>query len=211
VAGAPAAVSRVRAEAAPGGRGLVDTVARSWRDPRGVMAAQVAAGLSESRALAHLMLACGLVFVARLPMAVRSAEGLPVDEPVSAAVSAQLFAWGAVAPLLGYGAAAAAHLVAKGFGGRGGFLGARAALFWSGLAISPAVLGIGLLDALGVAATGRALPWLAWLGLAALGLWVWIFAASLAEAEGFASTARVAAVVVAALAALAALVELLVR
>ena len=167
MARAPAAVRRV-ARPAPA-RGLVDTIARSWRDPRGVMAAQVAAGLSEPRALVHLMLACGLVFVARLPMAVRSAEGLAVDEPVSAAVSAQLFAWGAVAPLLGYGLAAAVHLVARAFGGRGGFLGARAALFWSGLAVAPAVLAIGLVDAVGVALTGRALPWLGWLGFAALG------------------------------------------
>ena len=43
MARAPAAVRRV-ARPAPA-RGLVDTIARSWRDPRGVMAAQVAAGL----------------------------------------------------------------------------------------------------------------------------------------------------------------------
>ena len=73
------------------------------------------------------------------------------------------------------------------------------------------MLAIGLLDAVGVALTGRALPWLGWLGFAALGLWVWIFAASLAEAEGFASTARVAAAVVVVLAAIAALVELAAR
>ena len=66
-----------------------------------------------------------------------------MDEPVSAAISANLFAWGAVAPLLGYGLAAGAHLVARAFGGRGGFLGARAALFWSGLAVTPAALAIG--------------------------------------------------------------------
>ena len=191
--------------------GLVDTIARSWRDPRGVMAAQLAAGLSEPRALVHLLLACALVFVARLPMAARSAGGLPVDEPVSAAISANLFAWGAVAPLLGYGLAAGVHLVARAFGGRGGFLGARAALFWSWLAVTPAVLAIGLLDAVGVALTGRALAWLGWLGFAAVGLWVWIFAASLAEAEGFGSTARVAAGVVLVLGAGVALVELALR
>lgn len=193
---------------APARRGLVDAIARSWRDPRGVMAGQVAAGLSEPRALVHLMLACMLVFVARLPEAVRMAEGLPVDEPVNAAVAAHLFAWGAVAPLLGYALAAVVHLVARGFGGRGGFLGARAALFWSGLALSPAVLALGALDAL---AGGRAAAWLSLAGLAALGLWVWVFAASLAEAEGFASTGRVAAVVVLVLAAGVALVELAIR
>ncbi|HET9068449.1 MAG TPA: YIP1 family protein [Amaricoccus sp.] len=189
-------------------RGLVDAIARSWRDPRGVMAAQVAAGLSEPRALMHLMLACLLVFVARLPAAVRSAGALPVEDGVSAAVSAHLFGWIAVAPLLGYGLAALIHLLARAFGGRGGFLAARAALFWSALATCPAILAIGLADALGVALTGGgAVPGLAWFGLAAAGLWAWIFAASLAEAEGFGSTGRVAAAVVLVLGALLALAE----
>jgi hypothetical protein len=103
------------------------------------------------------------------------------------------------------------HLVARGFGGSGGFHGARAALFWSGLALSPAVLAIGLVDAVGVALTGRALAVVGWLGVAALGLWVWIFAASLAETEGFASTARVAAVIVLVLAGAALFIELAAR
>ena len=172
-------------------RGLVDTIARSWRDPRGVMAAQVAAGLSEPRALVHLMLACVLFFVASLPAAVRTSTGLTVDEPVSAAVSAHLFAWGAVAPLVAYALAALVHLGARAFGGRAGFLGARAALFWSALAAAPAVLAAGI--------AGVFLPDGPWPGIVAAGLWVWLFSASLAEAEGFASTARVAAVVVAVL------------
>ena len=178
------------AQAAPP-RGLVDTIFRSWRDPRGVMAAQVAGGLSEARALVHLLLACGLFFVASLPAAVRTSAALDVDEPVSAAVSAHLFAWGAVAPLVAYALAVLVHLVARAFGGQPGFLRARAALFWSALAAAPAVLAAGL--------AGVVLPDRPWLGLAAAGVWVWLFSASLAEAEGFASTVRVSAGVVAAI------------
>jgi hypothetical protein len=140
-------------------------------------------------------------------MAVRTSTVLSVEEPVSAAVSAHLFAWGAVAPLAGYGLAALVHLAARAFGGRGGFLGARAALFWSGLAVSPAVLAIGVAGAFAASLTGRVVPQVAWLAYPALALWVWIFAASLAETEGFASTWRVAAVVVVALAIVVAMVE----
>ena len=186
-------------------RGLVDTMAGALRRPRAVMASQVAAGLSEPRALVHLMLACGLFFVASLPMAVRTSADLAVDEPLSAAVSAHLFAWGAVAPLIGYGLAAAIHIAARGFGGRRGFLGTRAALFWSALAVAPAVLAGGLL---GAVLPGRPA---AWLGYGAGALWIWIFAGSLAETAGFASTGRVAAVVACFLAVLAALIALAAR
>ncbi len=189
-------------------RGVVDTIVRTWRAPRAVMGEQVAAGLTEPRSLVQLMLACGLFFVASLPMAVRTSTVLSVDEPVSAAVSAHLFAWGAVAPLAGYGLAALVHLAARAFGARGGFLDARAALFWSGLAVSPAVLAIGAAGAFAASLTGRVVPQVGWLAYPALALWVWIFAASLAETEGFASTGRVAVVVVAVLAIVVALFEI---
>ena len=88
--------------------------------------------------------------------------------------------------------------LARAFGGRGGFLGARAALFWSGLAVGAGGAG----DRRhrrrrrGADRAGAAVARLARLCRRSA-LWVWIFAASLAEAEGFASTGRVAAVVVA--------------
>ena len=45
-----------------------------------------------------------------------------------------------------------------------------------------------------VAEAGGGLPWLSVLGYAGLAFWLWLFAASLAEAEGFSATGRVAAV-----------------
>jgi hypothetical protein len=183
--------------------GLVDAIVRGWRDPRGAMAREVARGLSEPRALVHLMLACGLLFVASLPNAVREARGLAIADPVEGAVSAHLFAWLALAPLLAYGLAALVHLAALGFGGRGGFLAARSALFLSALLAAPLALALALLGVAAELAAPVLLPLTAWLGYAVLAFWLWLFAAALAEAEGFPATGRVAAVVAAAFAGLA--------
>jgi hypothetical protein len=167
------------------------------------MAREVARGLSEPRALAQLMLACCLFFVASLPNALREARALAIADPVEGAVSAHLFAYFALAPLLAYGLAAVVHLVARGFGGRGGFLAARAALFFSALLAAPLALGLALLGMAAELAAPALLPWAAWLGYAVMAFSLWLFAATLAEAEGFAATLRVAAVVAGAFAGLA--------
>lgn len=175
--------------------GLVDAIARAYRDPRGAMARQVAEGLSETRAFRHLSLACGIGFVASLTCAAREAAGLrDVPDPVTGVIAAHLFGYLFVAPLLLYGLAAFLHLVARGFGGRGGWLGARAALFWSALLAGPLALALALARVLAeaVGAPGL-LPPLGLLGYAGLGFWLWLLAASLAEVEGFAATRRVAA------------------
>ena len=189
--------------------GLVDAIGRGWRDPRGAMAAEVGRGLSEARALVHLILACGVFFVASLPNAVREARALAIADPVEGAVAAHLFGYLALAPLVAYGLAAVVHLVARGFGARGGFRAARAALFWSLLMAAP----LALLLALAGVAVEVAAPALATLldclGVGALAFWLWLLAASLAEAEGFAGTGRVAAVVAASFGAVAGLVGLL--
>ncbi|MFO1141072.1 MAG: YIP1 family protein [Amaricoccus sp.] len=159
------------------------------------MAGERAAGLDERRALMDLVLACILLFVASMPNALREARGLAIDDPVSAAVSAHLFGYVALLPLAAYGLAALAHLVARAAGGRGSFLAARTALFLSALAAAPVALAVA---AVGVAA--EALPALSpvvtALRFAALGFALWLFAATLAEAEAFA-TGRVAAVLAA--------------
>lgn len=191
-------------------RGLVDAIARAYCDPRGAMARQVAAGLSEPRALIHLMLASGLFFVASLPNALREARRLEIDDAVSGAIAAHLFGYVFLAPLLAYGAAALIHLLARGFGGRGGFLGARAAVFWAALLGAPIALGLALVGVGAELVTGQdRLPLLDLMGYAGLGFWLWLFAASLAEAEGFAATRRVALAVGLGFGALAALLAVL--
>lgn len=171
--------------------GLVDAVAGAYRDPRGAMARQMAGGPREPRALFHLMLAAGLLFVASLPNAIREAGGLEIEDALSAAIAAHLFGYVFLLPLIAYAGAGLVHLVALGFGARGGFAGARAAVFWAMLLGGPIALGLALLGAGAEAATGRGqLPWVELLGYAGLGFWLWLFAASLAEAEGF-TTRRV--------------------
>jgi hypothetical protein len=139
------------------------------------------------------MLACGLFFVASLPGAVRQA--LDISEPVEGVVAARLFAWLAVAPLAAYGLAAALHLVARPFGGRAGFRGARTALFWWALLLAPLTLAVAVLGAAVEVLAPRLLPLASWLGYAVLAFALWLLASTLAEAEGFASTGRVVAMV----------------
>lgn len=177
-------------------RGLVAEIFRAYPDPRAAMARQLRAGLAEARALFHLMVACGLFFVASLPAAIRTARGIEAEEPVTAAIGAHLFGFLFLAPLLLYVASLVVHVVARAFGGRGSALAARSALFWSLLLAAPVVLALSLAGALAEIAFGVAvLPWLSVLGYAGLALWVWFFAASLAEAEQFEASGLVAAFV----------------
>ena len=171
------------------------------------MAAEIARGLSEPRALMQLL--GGLRPALRREPAQRGprGRGLAIEDPVAGAVAAHLFGYVAVAPLIAYGLAAAIHLVARGFGGRGGFLAARAALLLVGAGRRPAGAGAGA--GRRRRRGGRAYPGLlAWLGYPALAFWLWLLAASLAEAEGFAATGRVAAVLVAAFAGIGGLLAL---
>ena len=180
-------------------------IVRAYRDPRGAMAAAIAAGPSEARALAELMGACGLLFLASLPTALRTAGRLGIEDAVPAAIAAHLFGYFCLLPLIAYGLAALVHLAARAFGGRGGWLAARAAIFRAAFLGAPIA---GVLALAGTAAGGGRLPWVTWLGYAGLAFWLWLLAASLAEAEGFTATGRVAAVLGAGVAGVAAVVLL---
>lgn len=192
--------------------GVVDAIARTWASPRRAMAERMAAGLSEARSLADLMLACTLLFVASLPNALRQSALLAdqTGEPVAAAVAAHAFGWIAVLPLLAYGLAAVVHLVARLFGARGGFLPARTALFAAMLAGTPVALGLALVGVLAESVPAL-LPVAGLLGYAGVAAWLWLFSASLAEAEGFQATGRVAAVMVTAALGLAGVAAIVTR
>lgn len=175
---------------------VVAAMARAYRNPRAEMARQIDEGLSEARALMHLFLACLLGLVASLPNAVREAGRLEIEDAFTAVFSAHVFGYVFVAPLLLYGCAALLHLGARAFGGRGGFLGARASLFWAALLAGPIALGIALAGvAVEIVAGPRMSPAIDYLAFGGLAYWLWLFAASLAEAEGFRATHRVAAAV----------------
>jgi hypothetical protein len=161
---------------------IVPDILRTWRDPGRVIAQKLADGPREDRALATLMGACALIFVAQWPGLARQAHlaklaaeqaGTPLDQVPSlqALMGASLLAVVFMAPLAFYLLAAISHGIARVFGGKGSSFGARMALFWALLSVAPAMLFHGLLQGFigpGPATTGVG-------ALVALGfVYVWI-------------------------------------
>ncbi|WP_095589599.1 YIP1 family protein [Actibacterium ureilyticum] len=159
---------------------------RSWRAPRDVLRRRLQGGVREDRALAILMAACALVFVAQLPRLARLAH-LSDEIPLQALLSGALLGWVFLAPLFFYALAAVSHLIARALGGRGSWFGARLALFWALLAASPVWLFQGLVA--GFIGPGVVLSAVSGL-LAVLLLYIWL--SGLREAEGFGRTASTA-------------------
>lgn len=151
-------------------------IAATYRGPGAVMRRLLAAGPREDRALAILMGACLLVFIAQWPAISRRAH--LEDLELNALLAGALFGWLFIAPLGLYLLAALSHLVAKLFGGKGGWYGARLALFWSLLASTPLILLNGLVA--GFIGKGAALSIV---GLAWFGVFLWFWMASLRVAE----------------------------
>lgn len=118
-------------------------ILRAWRAPRALIREKLGQGLREDRALAVLMGGCGLAFVAQWPRLSREAFLNP-DVPLEARLGGALMGWIFIAPLLFYALGAASHLVARAVGGKGTWFGARLALFWALLAVSPVLLLNGL-------------------------------------------------------------------
>ena len=128
-------------------------ILRTWRGPRGVMRELLAQGKREDRAVAYLIVACLLIFVAQWPRLVRLSEGFGLPPGQTAPDLTQLIAyeflgWLMIWPLALYGLAAISHLVARIAGGRGTWFSARLALFWSLLASVPVLLLHGLVQGL---------------------------------------------------------------
>lgn len=120
-------------------------IVATWRRPGTVMRRLLAMGRREDRALAILIVACLIIFIAQWPRLSReaylAAEGEP---PLEARMAITFFAMLMIWPLMAYALAGLTHLVARAFGGRGSWYSARLALFWSLLASSPAWLFYGL-------------------------------------------------------------------
>lgn len=152
-------------------------ILRSWRRPRAATRRQLQ-GASEARALAYLILACLLIFVGQWPRLSREAfldPSVPLDARIGGALMGIMF----IAPLFLYGLAALSHMVARLMGGRGTWLSARVALFWTLLATAPLFLLYGLVA--GFMGPGTALSVTGAVTMAGF-LAHWILA--LAEAEG---------------------------
>ena len=158
-------------------------ILRTWRGPRAVMRDLLAQGRREDRAIAYLIAACLLIFVAQGPRLSRQAAGFDLApgaevRDLTELLSYELFAWLMVWPLFLYGLAAVSHLVAKAAGGRGSFWTARLALFWALLASVPLLLLHGLLA--GFVGPG---PQTNLVGAAWIAAFLWLWLQCLREAE----------------------------
>lgn len=156
---------------------ITNDIVESYRRPRAVIRRHLADGGQEARALAVLMAACLLMFVAQLPGLARAAHfepEVPLDARMGGALMAMLF----FVPLIAYAVAGISHLVARLMGGQGTHLGARMALFWALLATSPLMLFQGLVR--GLVGPG---PGLTVTGIVVLVVFLVIWVNALIEAE----------------------------
>lgn len=122
---------------------VTSDIKAAWRNPRQMIRAKLDQTDSEASALATIMGTCVLIFVAQWPGLSRAAHldpSVPLEARLGGALMACLF----IVPLLAYGLAALSHLVARAFGGKGTWFGARLALFWALLAVTPLMLLNGL-------------------------------------------------------------------
>ena len=156
---------------------------RSWRAPRQVMRDLLDQGKREDRAIAYLMIACFLIFVAQWPRLSRINAGFepspwPADINFEGMMTYTFYAVVIMLPLALYALAALSRLVAKVLGGQGSWYGSRLAFFWALLATTPLLLLHGLVRGFvgpGVQSTLVGAVW------AAAFIYIWV--QSLREAE----------------------------
>ena len=148
----------------------------TYRGPAAVVRRLLAAGPREDRALALVLAACALAFVAQLPGLAREAHLTGAE--LAPLMGSRLLGTVFLAPLFLYALAGLTHLVARLLGGQGAFWGARLALFWALLAVSPLVLVQGLVA--GLVGPGPALTAIGAIGFA---VFAWFWGAGLWQAE----------------------------
>lgn len=170
---------------------IAKDIVATYRRPGQVMSRLLSSGEAEGRALAVLMGACFLMFVAQLPRISRetalmperglqicAAQNIPVEacdaprEAMLAGAGGALMAWIFIAPLLFYAIAWLTHGVLRLVWRAGASsYGTRLTLFWALLAAAPLFLLQGLVG--GVIGAGMQMTIigvLAWLAV----VWFWI-------------------------------------
>lgn len=151
------------ADPAPREVSIIADIARTYVAPRAVQASRIAGGPREDRALAVLMGACVLIFVAQWPRLSREAF-LDPSIGFDARLAGALFGWIMVMPLVFYALALVAQLVVRALGVTGAGFACRMTLFWALLASTPLWLLTGLAAGFAGAGTGLTI-----VGIAALG------------------------------------------
>ena len=164
---------------------IVLDIARTYRAPREVIRRRIGDTVREDRALAVLMGACGIVFVAQWPRLSREAF-LDPSVSLDALLAGALFAWLLMAPLIFYVLALLLHGVLRIAGRPATGYAVRMALFWGLLAATPLLLLTGLTA--GFVGAGVALNLVGGLAFAAL-LVFWV--SGISVIAGRASTSGV--------------------
>lgn len=123
---------------------VVGEILTTWRNPAAPVGRLLSSGPREDRSLVILIAATILMFVARMPDLARQAALKP-EVPLEAHLGISLFVMLFVVPLMAYLLAGASHLILRAVGRQGQAYGARVALFWALLAVSPGLLFHGLL------------------------------------------------------------------
>ena len=159
-------------------------IVRTWRSPRVVMRELLSHGQREDRAIAYVMAACLILYVAQWPR-LKRAEQFELFGPDGASdfqmnAGIAFFSMMIVWPLMLYIVAAIAHLIAKIFGAIGTHYTARLALFWAFLATTPVGLLFGLTMGLIGAGPAANLVGIVW---AAAFAWIWSQCIRVAEGE----------------------------
>lgn len=155
---------------------VVLDIAEAYRRPAPVFRRRLGDAPREDRALAVLMAACLLVFVAQWPRLQRLA--IETGEAFEPLVGGALFGWLFVMPLVAYALGTLTHVIARALGGQGSAYAARFALFWALLVASP----LWLLSGLVAGFIGKG-PQLALVGAVALGAFLVHWSLNLWTAE----------------------------
>lgn len=148
---------------------VVSDIVKSWRNPRTVVAQHLQHRATEPFAFSLLVAFLVLAFVAQWPAMSRAAYLQPTV-PLTQRMLAAGLALLASIPIW-YALAAISRLVARQFGGKGSYIGARLALFMALLSAAPLMLAQGMIAAFsgpGTLATGAGIVVL----LGFLYLWV---------------------------------------
>lgn len=155
---------------------VTSDILATYGGPRRVVRRLLVTGPREDRALAILVAACLVVFVAQWPRLAREAHLSGTE--LNPLLGGALLGWIFLAPLMLYALAMLTHGLARLLGGQGTAFGARIALFWAFLAASPLILLHGLVA--GFIGPG---PGLQAVGLVWCGVFGWFWLSGWHEAE----------------------------
>lgn len=115
---------------------VVKDIVGAYRHPRAVFRRRLGDTVREDRALAVLMAACVLIFVAQWPRLVRQST-FSDEVPLEALMGGALLGWVFFVPLAAYAIGALTHLLLRAFRARSTMFSARFALFWALLVAAP--------------------------------------------------------------------------